>query len=261
MFSRVAGGPSKWSVYLRLEARRPSVTARPKSGPYGSGLRRRIILAHESLTPAFVPSAEECTRQLNPGERGLLEASPAGESARGTVAGPEEAHRPARVASSGVFQAGTGRCTGRFAKPPVMQGGPLPTRGRRTAGRKSGTGRSGAAERAARARPDCEVPSVVSVPIPCVRPVAQGPHAHRGPGPHVHTESPCTAPHSAPWRFSSARAASNALCSYHIAFVSLFALKLHKYLHDLILGVFSSRLVQTEALLGLAASDVTQRVL
>lgn len=57
-----------------------------------------------------------------------------------------------RWQSGRVFQAP--HCTDRFAKPSVMQGVPLPTRGRsRTAGRKSGTRRSGAAARAASARP------------------------------------------------------------------------------------------------------------
>lgn len=60
-------------------------------------------------------------------------------------------------------------CALRFAKPSVMQGVPLPTRGySRTAGRKSGTRRSGAAARAASARPavSSEVPpSVVSVSL------------------------------------------------------------------------------------------------
>lgn len=63
----------------------------------------------------------------------------------------------APLAGGRVFQ--DPRCTGRFAKPAVMQGVPLPTRGRsRTAaGRKSGTRRSGAAARAASARPATSV--------------------------------------------------------------------------------------------------------
>lgn len=83
----------------------------------------------------------------------------AGGTHRWRCGGLRQLRDAAPLAGGRVFQAP--RCTGRFAKPAVMQGVPLPTRGRsRTAGRKSGTRRSGAAARAASARPadSSEVP-------------------------------------------------------------------------------------------------------
>lgn len=61
---------------------------------------------------------------------------------------------PAPLAARARISSRAARCTDRFAKPSVMQGVPLPTRGcSRTAGRKSGTRRSGAGARAAATRP------------------------------------------------------------------------------------------------------------
>lgn len=81
-------------------------------------------------------------------------------TARGPVGRAGAYFKPARALH---------RPTDRFAKPSVMQGVPLPTRGcSRTAGRKSGTRRSGSAARAASARPanSSEVSlSVVSVSL------------------------------------------------------------------------------------------------
>lgn len=69
------------------------------------------------------------------------------------------AARAAPLAAGAYFK--PGRAAPRFAKPSVMQGVPLPTRGcSRSAGRKSGTRRSGAAARAASTRGSSEVSSV-----------------------------------------------------------------------------------------------------
>lgn len=77
--------------------------------------------------------------------------------------------RAALLAARARISSRAARCIDRFAKPSVMQGVPLPTRGcSRTAGRKSGTRRSGAGARAAATRPadSSEVPpSVVSVSL------------------------------------------------------------------------------------------------
>lgn len=77
--------------------------------------------------------------------------------------------RAAPLAARARISSRAARCTDRFAKPSVMQGVPLPTRGCScAAGRKSGTRRSGAGARAAATRPadSSEVPvSVVSVSL------------------------------------------------------------------------------------------------